>query len=365
MGETQESSSTLNFQIKPGNLSHDNDESLNKARTLVSAQLEACREKILNDPEVTPVPPELEKVKEEIINYYKRELKQYGISISHENIELVQASDKLLGNNSGEIHRGTGLMIISDCGIPERPVEISDDDWELVLREKAVYMAHEIAHALIPMVVTTGKSVNEEMNLGSFRGGVSYCNESGQIIGNALEEARVEKWALKAQRIIDQTFPRAAERSREAVDEYKNMKTEKERLLAEMVKRFSGESYLRQKGQMSDNDIQREQITLQYMQLSGRTTEKGLLTLKSTLYLNGIELDRYLNSQIHDYDRLVERARFLGETGDLAVAVEERFGVGSYNKITSATVQTAPQILKEIKNQDPAKMVRPVDMVGN
>lgn len=70
---------------------------------------------------------------------------------------------------------------------------------------------------------------------------------------------------------------------------------------------------------------------------------------KNKEYKSSKILVAYLNSQIPNFENLVEAARIERKTLPLARAIESRFGKGSYGKVTTASTDEAEQLLKDLK----------------
>lgn len=66
-------------------------------------------------------------------------------------------------------------------------------------------------------------------------------------------------------------------------------------------------------------------------------------------YKNSKLLVEYIASRIPNFFNILEKARIERKTLDLARAIEKEFGEGSYRKITTASIDEAKELLKELQ----------------
>lgn len=84
--------------------------------------------------------------------------------------------------------------------------------------------------------------------------------------------------------------------------------------------------------------------------LRERAKTKGDL-YKVSGYEGCVKLVNYVQSQIPDFEILIEKARLQRKTLDLARAIENQFGEGSYRLIMTATVHKASDVLETIQHK--------------
>lgn len=77
---------------------------------------------------------------------------------------------------------------------------------------------------------------------------------------------------------------------------------------------------------------------------------EDIMTFSSSEYSGSRRVVKYLITEIENFLVLVENARIKRHTLPLARAIEDRFGKGSYRRLTTAPTSDADQVLSELKN---------------
>ncbi len=314
MPELTQSNFILANELDP---SHDRDE-MAKARKVQDDGLQQTLIEIKKGLHETEISQELASARKNIqINELSR-LQALGIDVSLIKFPQVKEVRGLL-NKFGGAHAksfpAAGEVLVEQS--------IVEDNEELNNYLKARTLGHEDYHSIAPALYGLHlDSENNVINIRQERQGLAYLpntSEEDQFLyeGSALEEGLAVEAELRAEKIARQQFPNGAREYDEIVA------TLKETLPL-------------------DPEVPDELIMFVDINRGQRKYDH--------LYKNSYKLVHLLRQEIHGFDRLVEEARLKHSTLALARAIENRYGKGSYRRITQTSDNDAFVLLNELKN---------------
>jgi hypothetical protein len=313
------------LEIKIGNESDRNSpEKAIEMLEWLESDRKQYKESLLSNPEIEPLPPELQKFVGEAIQVFQEEYSKLGIILPKQNIQVVQGSDKFFAGEQekrslqdykgfvrGVVDKYSGVVVINDLNIPDPNAVEGVAVRELTLRYKALIIAHEIYHKLAPVIYTTERNDNH-VQFRNWRMGLVYesdIQKGTRMFG--LEEGLAEIWANKLRTLADKDFPR---------------------------------------GTTLNNNLLADQRDPGLSDVSSYNTSTETAYLEPVLYPNCRKLVEFLGTKIPNFYKLAEEARINGKTGELAGEIEEIFGIGSFSTTVSADENNALDLIKKLSD---------------
>jgi hypothetical protein len=247
--------------------------------------------------------PKIEFVLKELINYFE------SLGVGPVSFNEFFVTNDGFDEAAGQAHVAGGITV-------------SNPGLESIELKRIVFLktlAHELYHSTAIASLTIKEVFSEDTVFRDvyISGGASYDTKDEPLL---LEEGLAARFEELITPKIKQLF------SEEVVSEYN-----------EIVENALG--ILNEPELTDEYDIHIHQMKHGDEEGMGFTTSR---------YSGSKKVIKYLESEIKDFSILVENARLKRHTLPLARAIEERFGKGSYRRLTTALAAEADQVLSEL-----------------